>query len=218
MRQFTAVVNPTAGGAGSAAALLAVARLLREAGAELETEYSRSLDHARRLAREAGEKGRVVLAVGGANILWLRAVAGEPIEQMASVVVAAIAVLILLSVVAIAIGVSVRGRRPHIDALIQRANALAHDREQQAALAVAEERTRIARELHDVVAHSLTVMVALADGARAASCARLSKMPRSPAQARKTRGFAVLSMPPRWNGRRTCSCVANMSMPMRRIS
>jgi diacylglycerol kinase (ATP) len=68
MRQFTAVVNPTAGGAGSAAALLAVARLLREAGAELETEYSRSLTHARQLAREAGEKGRIVLAVGGDGI------------------------------------------------------------------------------------------------------------------------------------------------------
>ncbi|MFJ8544053.1 diacylglycerol kinase family protein [Streptomyces sp. NPDC093586] len=65
MRQFTAVVNPTAGGAGSAAALLAVARLLREAGAGLETEYSRSLAHARDIAREAGRRGRVVLAVGG---------------------------------------------------------------------------------------------------------------------------------------------------------
>src|SRR5690606_25590367 len=109
------------------------------------------------------------LVVGGANILWLRAVVGEPIEQSAEVVVPAIALLVVMTVIAIAIGVSVRGRRQHIDALIQRANALAHDREQQAALAVAEERTRIARELHDVVAHSLTVMVALADGARAAS-------------------------------------------------
>jgi diacylglycerol kinase (ATP) len=68
MRQFTAIVNPTAGGAGSAAALLAVARLLREAGAELRTEYSRSLAHAQELARDAGEKGRVVLAVGGDGI------------------------------------------------------------------------------------------------------------------------------------------------------
>ncbi|MFH9011676.1 diacylglycerol/lipid kinase family protein [Streptomyces sp. NPDC017943] len=68
MRQFTAVVNPTAGGATSAAALLQVARLLREAGAELETEYSRSLAHARELARSAGERGRVVLAVGGDGI------------------------------------------------------------------------------------------------------------------------------------------------------
>ncbi|MBV2354063.1 YegS/Rv2252/BmrU family lipid kinase [Streptomyces sp. J2-1] len=65
MRQFTAVVNPTAGDATGAAALLHVARLLREAGAELETEYSHSLDHARDLARAAGERGRVVLAVGG---------------------------------------------------------------------------------------------------------------------------------------------------------
>lgn len=68
MRQFTAVVNPTAGGSTSAAALLAVARLLREAGAELQTEYSRSLAHAQELARHAGAQGRVVLAVGGDGI------------------------------------------------------------------------------------------------------------------------------------------------------
>ncbi|MGW0080107.1 diacylglycerol kinase family protein [Streptomyces sp. NPDC003393] len=68
MRQFTAIVNPTAGGSAGAAALLRVARLLREAGAELETEYSRSLAHAQDLARRAGEQGRVVLAVGGDGI------------------------------------------------------------------------------------------------------------------------------------------------------
>lgn len=38
--------------------------------------------------------------------------------------------------------------------------------EQTQTLAATEERTRIAREMHDVVAHSLTVMIALADGAR----------------------------------------------------
>ncbi|MFE9835370.1 YegS/Rv2252/BmrU family lipid kinase [Streptomyces sp. NPDC005551] len=68
MRQFTAIVNPSAGGATSAAALLRVARLLREAGAELETEYSRSLAHAQDLARAAGARRRVVLAVGGDGI------------------------------------------------------------------------------------------------------------------------------------------------------
>lgn len=68
MRQFTAIVNPTAGGSASAAALLNVARPLREAGADLETEYSRSLEHARELARDAGARGRVVLAVGGDGI------------------------------------------------------------------------------------------------------------------------------------------------------
>src|SRR5262249_49944177 len=41
------------------------------------------------------------------------------------------------------------------------------DRDQQAQLAVATERTRIAREMHDIVAHNLAVIVALADGAAA---------------------------------------------------
>src|SRR5216683_1073887 len=49
---------------------------------------------------------------------------------------------------------------------------------QQARLAVASERTRIAREVHDIVTHSLSVMVALADGAGAAVAA-------SPGQARE---------------------------------
>ena len=68
MRDFTAVVNPTAGGSTGAAALLAVARLLREAGARLDTEYSTSLAHAQEIALEAGRRGRVVLAVGGDGI------------------------------------------------------------------------------------------------------------------------------------------------------
>ncbi|MFE6225012.1 MULTISPECIES: diacylglycerol kinase family protein [unclassified Streptomyces] len=65
MRQFTAVVNPTAGGSSGTAGLLPLARLLREAGAGLDTVYSRSLEHARELALRAGERGHVVLAVGG---------------------------------------------------------------------------------------------------------------------------------------------------------
>jgi diacylglycerol kinase (ATP) len=65
MRQFTAVVNPAAGGSSGTAALLPLARILREAGAQLETRYSRSLEHAREVARQAGERGHIVLAVGG---------------------------------------------------------------------------------------------------------------------------------------------------------
>ncbi|MEU2433150.1 YegS/Rv2252/BmrU family lipid kinase [Streptomyces sp. NPDC007861] len=68
MRQFTAVVNPTAGGSSGTAALLPLARLLREAGAGLDTQYSRSLEHAAEVARHAGEQGRIVLAVGGDGI------------------------------------------------------------------------------------------------------------------------------------------------------
>lgn len=68
MRQFTAVVNPAAGGSSGTAALLPLARLLREAGARLDTQYSRSLEHAQEVARQAGGQGHVVLAVGGDGI------------------------------------------------------------------------------------------------------------------------------------------------------
>ncbi|MEV6106633.1 YegS/Rv2252/BmrU family lipid kinase [Streptomyces sp. NPDC051940] len=65
MRQFTAIINPTAGGKAGAADFIPLARLLREAGAEVEVSYSRSLDHAAGLAREAAAQERTVLAVGG---------------------------------------------------------------------------------------------------------------------------------------------------------
>lgn len=65
MRSFTAVVNPAAG-SDPAARLIPVARRLREeAGAEVAVEYSRSLEHAGDLAREAAKKGHVVIAAGG---------------------------------------------------------------------------------------------------------------------------------------------------------
>jgi signal transduction histidine kinase len=69
--------------------------------------------------------------------------------------------LLLLSgpvAAALLLGVSVRTRRQTLAALAGRA-------EQQAAAAVAAERTRIARELHDIVAHGLSVMVTLSDAA-----------------------------------------------------
>lgn len=64
MRSFTAVVNPAAG-SDPAAKLIPVARRLREAGAEVTVEYSRSLEHAADLARAAAGKGDVVIAAGG---------------------------------------------------------------------------------------------------------------------------------------------------------
>lgn len=69
------------------------------------------------------------------------------------------------SLVALAIGVSVHNRRRYVSELVERADRLALEQEQREQLAVGDERTRIARELHDVVAHSLTVMITLAEGA-----------------------------------------------------
>lgn len=62
-------------------------------------------------------------------------------------------------------GTLVRIRRDHIAALQERARQLEREREAQARIAVAEERSRIAREIHDIVSHSLSVMVLMSDGA-----------------------------------------------------
>jgi signal transduction histidine kinase len=59
-------------------------------------------------------------------------------------------------------------RRAYLAALRDRAGRLERERDQASALAAAEERARIAREMHDSVAHHLTVIVALSDGARRA--------------------------------------------------
>ncbi len=63
-------------------------------------------------------------------------------------------------------GDNVRVRRAYTTALEARAALLEREREENARLAVAEERGRIARELHDVVAHHVSVMVVQAEAAR----------------------------------------------------
>ncbi|MCZ4122514.1 sensor histidine kinase [Streptomyces sp. H39-S7] len=68
-------------------------------------------------------------------------------------------------IAAAVIGVNMRTRRAYLAALEDRAGRLERERDQRAQLAVAGERARIAREMHDIVTHNLSVMVALADGA-----------------------------------------------------
>jgi len=63
-------------------------------------------------------------------------------------------------------GDNVRVRRAYKRQLEERAFEVHRDREHQANRAVAEERARIARELHDVVAHYVSVMVVQSAGAR----------------------------------------------------
>ncbi|MEU9983323.1 sensor histidine kinase [Streptomyces sp. NPDC050856] len=68
-------------------------------------------------------------------------------------------------VLAWVLGDSMRTRRAYFAQLEERASRLEREREAQAKVAVAAERARIARELHDVVAHNVSVMVVQADGA-----------------------------------------------------
>ncbi|MCC2310054.1 sensor histidine kinase [Cellulomonas chengniuliangii] len=68
-----------------------------------------------------------------------------------------------------AFGLVRRQRRLTIDALVDRTHRLEVERDQQARLATAAERSRIAREMHDIVAHSLSVIIAQADGGRYAA-------------------------------------------------
>ncbi|MFI1652814.1 sensor histidine kinase [Streptomyces avidinii] len=63
------------------------------------------------------------------------------------------------------LGDSLRTRRAYYAQLVERNQRLENQREAQAKVAVAAERARIARELHDVVAHNVSVMVVQADGA-----------------------------------------------------
>ena len=71
----------------------------------------------------------------------------------------------------------VRNRRAYLGALVDRAARVERERDQQARLAATAERTRIARELHDIVAHSLTVMVTLAEAAAASARDRSARPP-----------------------------------------
>jgi signal transduction histidine kinase len=72
---------------------------------------------------------------------------------------------------ALGLGLYSATRRAYLAELHDRAERLERERDQQGALATAAERTRIAREMHDIVAHNLTVMVTLSEAAIATSAA-----------------------------------------------
>lgn len=125
----------------------------------------------------------LILAALGAAGLWSVTAGarggGAGVDPLVDLRLGQVIGLAVASLLAVAIGVGVRGRREHIAALVERANLLAFEREAVERLAAAAERARIAREMHDVLAHSLTVMIALADGA----AATLERRPQSAATA-----------------------------------
>jgi signal transduction histidine kinase len=84
--------------------------------------------------------------------------AGSPEDFQLMTSIATGATIALSNVIAIGLGMSVRQRREHEQEVAAWASRTAN-------LASVNERNRIAREMHDVVAHSLTVMITLSDGA-----------------------------------------------------
>jgi len=70
-----------------------------------------------------------------------------------------------LTTAAAVLGTNLQTRRAYLREVEARAERLEAERDQQAQLAVAAERSRVAREMHDIVAHNLAVMIALTDGA-----------------------------------------------------
>ncbi|WP_235912276.1 sensor histidine kinase [Ruania zhangjianzhongii] len=118
---------------------------------------------ARRTALFSGIFG--CLIIGG----WLFFARGE---VTTSAVVASLSVAGLLSAFVLgtwAIALMRRARVVQIETLAERAARLEVERDQQAQIATAAERARIAREMHDIVAHSLSVIIAQADGGRYAA-------------------------------------------------
>ncbi|WP_426997562.1 sensor histidine kinase [Pseudarthrobacter sp. N5] len=83
---------------------------------------------------------------------------GAPEHDHLLIAIAAGVSIALSNVIATGIGISVRQRREHEQEIAAWAARTAQ-------LGSVNERNRIAREMHDVVAHSLTVMITLSDGA-----------------------------------------------------
>jgi signal transduction histidine kinase len=114
-----------------------------------------ALHRSRRTALAAG----IVLEVGVIMAVTRWSLAGSWIRSVVFLSTMVGAALLL--------GANLRSRRANLAALVERAQRLEYERDQQARLSAAAERTRIAREMHDVLAHSLAVMISLADGAAA---------------------------------------------------
>ncbi|HEY0716749.1 MAG TPA: histidine kinase, partial [Streptosporangiaceae bacterium] len=72
-------------------------------------------------------------------------------------------------------GIYVRMRRAYLMSALQRAETAERERDSRAQVAVAAERARMAREMHDVIAHSLSVMITLNDAAAAVESSVLAR-------------------------------------------
>ncbi|RVW04559.1 sensor histidine kinase [Rhodococcus spongiicola] len=106
----------------------------------------------------------LAISIVGATAAGIRYFAFAGIGWQGVAVLSAFAIVFVLAVWAF--GDLRRVRIQELEGLAERARLLELERAQEAELAALGERTRIAREMHDIVAHSLTVVIAQADGGR----------------------------------------------------
>ncbi|WP_246074266.1 sensor histidine kinase [Nonomuraea terrae] len=104
------------------------------------------------------------LPAAGAVVLWSLVTVAPRLEEY-DLSVFDLGLLVLVAVWAWTWGTTVRIRRDYVASLRERALQLEREREAQAMIAAAAERARIAREIHDIVSHSLSVVVLMAEGA-----------------------------------------------------
>jgi signal transduction histidine kinase len=97
-------------------------------------------------------------------------------------------------IAALAAGVAARTWRSYSEAQAERTRRLEFERDQQAKLATAAERSRIAREMHDVVAHNVSIMVTLADAALAKADTQLDSAKEAVADVAATGRHALADM------------------------
>jgi signal transduction histidine kinase len=101
-------------------------------------------------------------------------------------------VLIAVTVAAALLGMLVRSRRVQLGALRDRAAALEGERESAAARAAAEERLRIARDVHDLVGHALSGIAVQSSTARLALEAGRAELARAALSAVESASRAAL--------------------------
>ena len=104
--------------------------------------------------------------IGGVSSLLALTWTAIGAASLDSVGTAAIFTTAIATATPLLLGREMHARRERVEALRIRAERAEQDREERARQAVLEERGRIARELHDVVAHQITVMTLQAEGAK----------------------------------------------------
>lgn len=127
-------------------------------------------------------------------IVILTLIATSDLLQAGYLNVGDIGVLIVFVVWAGTWGALVRFRRAHLESLRERTRQLVREAETQKQIVATEERSRIAREIHDVVSHSLSVVTVLADGAASAVESNPAQAKRAMEDVRDTGRSAMTEM------------------------